>query len=308
LLVVIAIIAILIGLLLPAVQKVRDAAARAQCSNQFKQLGLATHNYESSSSVIPGLWTYQNVTPRSHASLFYFLLPFMEQQPLFNLGTSTSNPTLANDNLFFWSSFSSVSNIVVKTYVCPADASNPGSQDTSGYGGSWVYATSNYAGNVMVYDPSIPKSIVNSMPDGTSNTVMIGHRLQYCDGTNPWGLPPGGGVRTDWAAEPWTTGTVHPEPGFGYTTYNALRGSNVTTLNAIGVPASSPDFSSGNLPFQITPSSGNCNPGVIVSPHTAAMLVGIGDGSVRTVSSGITAATWKNACIPNDGNPLGSDW
>src|SRR5262249_55712004 len=101
LLVVIAIIAILIGLLLPAVQKVRDAAARAQCSNQFKQLGLATHNYQGTYDLIPGLWTYQNVTPRSHGTLFYFLLPFIEQQALFNLGTSTTNPTLANDNLLY---------------------------------------------------------------------------------------------------------------------------------------------------------------------------------------------------------------
>src|SRR6202040_4284788 len=84
LLVVIAIIAILIGLLLPAVQKVREAAARMTCTNQIKQIGLGTHNYENTYNVLPGLWTYQNVSPRSHASLFYFLLPFIEQQNLFN--------------------------------------------------------------------------------------------------------------------------------------------------------------------------------------------------------------------------------
>jgi type II secretory pathway pseudopilin PulG len=308
-LVVIAIIAILIGLLLPAVQKVRAAAARMQCANQLKQIGLATHNYENTYNVLPGLWTYQNINPRSHASLFYFLLPFLEQQALFNQGTSATNPTLATDNLYYWSTYSTVGPVVVKNYVCPADPSNAGSMDqTSQANFGFTYATGNYAGNVMVYDPSAPKSVLNAMPDGSSNTVMVGHRLQYCDGTNVWGLAAGAGIYTDWAAEPWTTGTLHTLPGFGYSTYNALRGSNVTTVNADGVPASVPDFTSGSLPFQVTPTPGNCNPGVIVSPHTGVMLVCLGDASIRSVSSGISAATWKNACIPDDGNILGSNW
>jgi len=309
LLVVIAIIAILIGLLLPAVQKVREAAARMTCTNQIKQIGLGTHNYENTYTVLPGLWTYQNVSPRSHASLFYFLLPFIEQQNLFNQGSSAGNPTLANDNLYYWSSYSTVGPVVVKTYVCPADSSNAGSIDqTSAQNFGFTYATGSYAGNVMVYDPSSPRSILNAMPDGTSNTVMIGHRKQYCDGTNVWGLSPGGGIYTDWAAEPWTTGTLHTLPGFGYTTYNSRRGQNVTLLNADGVPASVPDYASGGLPFQIAPSQGNCNPSVLVSPHTGVMMVGLGDGSVRSVSSGISSTTWTNACIPDDGSVLGSDW
>src|SRR5438067_10763680 len=80
LLVVIAIIAILIGLLLPAVQKVREAAARAQCSNNVKQLSLACHNYESANGTLP---PYSVATAAQYGSAHYLLLPFIEQDNLF---------------------------------------------------------------------------------------------------------------------------------------------------------------------------------------------------------------------------------
>ena len=314
LLVVIAIIAILIALLLPAIQKVRDAAARATCENHIKQIGLATHNYETTYEVLPGLWTYQTVTPRNHASLFYFLLPYIEQDGLYAQGTSASNPVLVNDNLFFWSGYTTVAPTVVKMYVCPADSSNPSGMDPTGYFNGYNYATSNYAGNVMVYDPSNPKSLLNSMPDGLSNTVMIAHRQQYCSGPN-------GNVWTDWAAEPWTTGTIHPEPGFGYNTYynrrqppapttnpNNVSAVDITTINSWGVSDQNPDFTFGNLPFQVLPAPGNCNWEVTISTHTGVMVVGLGDGSVRNVASSISVASWLSACIPDDGTVPGNDW
>jgi prepilin-type N-terminal cleavage/methylation domain-containing protein len=87
LLVVIAIIAILIGLLVPAVQKVRDAAALAQCSDNVKQISLAVHNYESTYKRVPPLWLQQTATsPRDVVNIFYLLLPYVEQQNLYDQG------------------------------------------------------------------------------------------------------------------------------------------------------------------------------------------------------------------------------
>src|SRR5262249_15720336 len=85
LLVVIAIIAILIGLLLPAVQKVREAAARSQCSNNLKQMGIGLHNYHSALGYFPG--AYSQTQGEGTGSLFYFLLPYIEQDSIFKLGT-----------------------------------------------------------------------------------------------------------------------------------------------------------------------------------------------------------------------------
>src|SRR5262245_5663687 len=133
LLVVIAIIAILIGLLVPAVQKVREAAARTQCQNNLKQLGLAIHNYESTSSVLPAAYNQlqapdpdpnaQFAGPRVGLSLLANLLPYVEQANLyrqlnpnvseFNTANIPPNGPHSGQNLAYAQ--------MVKTYLCPSD-------------------------------------------------------------------------------------------------------------------------------------------------------------------------------------------
>src|SRR5262249_1748700 len=122
LLVVIAIIAILIGLLLPAVQKVREAANRMKCSNNLKQVGIATHSCHDVNNVLPPGWAYSannRLTapaappyqgPYSY-TIFTWLLPYVEQDNVFR----ACNPNTPYGNQYYQ---------VIKTYVCPTDPSN----------------------------------------------------------------------------------------------------------------------------------------------------------------------------------------
>jgi prepilin-type N-terminal cleavage/methylation domain-containing protein len=93
LLVVIAIIAVLMGLLVPAVQKVREAAARIQCANNLRQIGLAVHNYAGTNNgELPPVNFYRVVNPTTGnaaaGSAHYAILPYLEQDPLFNQYTA----------------------------------------------------------------------------------------------------------------------------------------------------------------------------------------------------------------------------
>src|SRR5579871_5790284 len=145
LLVVIAIIAILIGLLLPAVQKVREAAARTQCTNNLKQITLAFHNLNDTYGRLPPaygafpLTTVLTVTPSSppppsFGNAFYYLLPYIEQAPVYKAGIGTAGtvPGSAGSGSMtvpsfvgvYWSGFNSVFSTPIKTFQCPSDPSN----------------------------------------------------------------------------------------------------------------------------------------------------------------------------------------
>jgi prepilin-type N-terminal cleavage/methylation domain-containing protein len=323
LLVVIAIIAILVGLLLPAVQKVREAASRTQCLNNFKQIGLATHNYHGDNQQLPPLssWIHQNPSGNQETGIFFSLLPYIEQQTLVNLSVTANNngyydPGPANGWTYMCVT---IGPNIVKTYICPADGTNLGHIDTNSpnwYGP--LYATGGYAANVMVFDPSLLQSrtLITAMKNGTSNVVMYGHKVELCDATNIFGDPPPNDyIFNDWDATPDQTGTYHPIAGFGWDTYLARRGNYMNAIiNQQGAglhpltAGAFPDYTDGNLPFQVQSSAGNCDPKVLQSPHSGAMVVGLGDGSVRTVAASISTSTWLNACIPDSGNALGNDW
>ena len=311
LLVVIAIIAVLVGLLLPAVQKVREAAARMQCSNNLKQIGLAVHNYHSTYSLLPGFssFVWNNPGGNHETGIFYLLLPYLEQQNLVTL-----SKTQHNQGYYLTAGYTdycvAIGQNMIKTYMCPSDGTNnthldAGSIDNYGP----MYATGSYSANVLVFDPNPPRSLLPAMPNGTSNTVIMGHRLEFCDSGNP------GFGYNDWDLTPDQSGTYHPTPGFGWDMYFTKRGTYVnTTTNIAGhglhalTANSYPRFLDGSLPFQVQPAPGTCDPIVLASPHTGVMPIGLGDGSVRIVSPSITTATWLAVCVPDSGAIPGGDW
>jgi len=185
LLVVIAIIAILIGLLLPAVQKVREAAARMKCSNNLKQLGLALHNYESAYQKLPiPRGDLQSPTQYTVFTVYggwmCSILPFVEQDNLYKaLKTTPFNPNFYNNY-----------GKPIKTYKCPSDSR--ASQPTSGGNGdttSYVGVTGNDA-NVNnqingptngIFDIGGTGRRITDISDGTSNTLMVGERPPSVD-------------------------------------------------------------------------------------------------------------------------------
>jgi prepilin-type N-terminal cleavage/methylation domain-containing protein/prepilin-type processing-associated H-X9-DG protein len=160
LLVVIAIIAVLVGLLLPAVQKVREAAARTQCTNNLKQLGLAFHNFHDVNGALPVEGTTQQV------SFYTYLLPYIEQGPLYNqvwpafqlaLNTDTgwqqSGGTNA-DGLYFAAASQPACLAAVKTFICPT-------RRTGSTGPATDYAGAYHGG---INNASLNAGMINNSP------------------------------------------------------------------------------------------------------------------------------------------------
>lgn len=297
LLVVIAIIAILIGLLLPAVQKVRAAAARSQCQNNLKQLGVAVQNCAGTydGKLPPGLGGFPNRDPnRSHAggaygSVLYHLLPFIEQQNLYNTSVDGNGHDAEAGGV--------VMNSTVKTYLCPADPTAP---SLSGWGvGSYcfngqVFTSPDRAvqeGGAILPLARMPATFT----DGTSQTILFSE--QYGGGN-----PSFGNMTSIW----WWDYNSFQEPPLGDTDCGGSGGdfSGPSYPPLFNIPVS---YCLNNK-MQVGGSFNSACMCRAVSPHSGGINIAMGDGSVRSLASGISGLIFYAACTPSGSEVLGSGW
>ncbi len=276
LLVVIAIIAILIGLLLPAVQKVREAAARMTCTNNLKQLSLGTINAADTNSgrLPPSIGLYSgNGSPspnQSNGGLFLHILPFIEQDNLFRATLIPADDRNGNGPTYsVWSS--AAQNAVVKAYGCPSDytlESNNQKRGRASYGLNGQIFRHNYQwGNVGL------SNFPATLRDGTSNTIFFTEKLSRTSGSgytdNFW---------PDW-------GPIISSSDLG----NPTGVGAMFQLNGNGYPA-------------------NVDGGRASGPHSGGIVTALGDGSVRIVNASVSPATWWSAMTPAGGETLGNNW
>jgi prepilin-type N-terminal cleavage/methylation domain-containing protein len=325
LLVVIAIIAVLIGLLLPAVQKVRESAARSQCENNLKQIGLATQTAHDTYRALPPLDGPYPSTSTFNAPIMVWLLPYLEQQNLF------SQMQGGNQNNWTWITKSPVT---IKPYQCPSDTTRRSGPSTTTDGSYASYAANGLVfgttrlvpttagAPVIVWNGStsnhqLPKSI----PDGLSNTIFWTEKLAFCSNTASVTFT-GKAATTTWA------------PTVGDTLWADNINNNAAQAACIGcpsVPAAGQWTVSNNYTFpslsgmqtywktsfSLSPqvqtqlnvaNSASCYYFWPSSQHTSVLLAGLGDGSVRTSGSGMSQTTLNLALVPNDKQSMPPDW
>jgi prepilin-type N-terminal cleavage/methylation domain-containing protein len=288
LLVVIAIIAVLIGLLVPAVQKVRESANLAQCAHNEKQLLLAVHSYaEANNSSLPPSNFFQVVNKQTgnaaEGGAFYAMLPYYDQDNLFKTYTrDIPNP-----------GYRGTQQIAIPVHVCPSDPTT-----TNGIGSvAPNLATGNYALNLVLFGAGgtfnikgAPSTIrINTIRDGSSNTIGIVEDSGCFPGfpnINPQTGTTESYMTWDWPAYPNTFGCYWPNPDElpGQANYKGLF----------------------PLP-QINVDPMKADPNLSQSYH-AVMNIALMDGSVRSISAGLSQQTWTYALNPSDGQLLGSDW
>jgi len=276
LLVVIAIIAILIGMLLPAVQKVRESAARSACQNNLKQIILATMNTSDSQNGLlpPGLGNYPSRNPspnNGQGGLLFHILPNMDQEPAYKASLGGDGRNAGYATYTQWNA----QNVRVKSYLCPSDPT----QDIR-----WADSVTSYAYNGQIFGISYPwgwgmgsQRFPAFITDGPSQTIFFTEKMVRGYGTGHWA----------------PDGDMNFWPDWGPAITSSESGDSVTG------PASM---------FQMNPNINNANMDRASSPHVGGIMVALGDGSARVVSNGISPNTWWRAMTPNGNDPLGPDW
>jgi len=321
LLVVIAIISILMGLLLPAVQKVREAAASLSCRNNLHNIGIAVvhcNDSNSNKTLPPMSGSYKG--GNSNGNIFYWLLPFLDQDPLYYAPRPPQGSPPQDYSRYSWvlpgdaDPAGPIVSQPLKVLACPAD---PGYPPGALGGGNWAFGS--YGANYQAF--GYPESFTSTSPpigdmggtgfakipntftDGVSQTIVFAEKYSRCAsttfGTNYYTLW-GYGANPNAPAPGWNHNYM---PMFAYGKRDGSQGfgspGDPVNVGAVGDPSkfeNRPDFSAG------------CYSGRAQTPHIGAMNVCLADGSVRTVDADIQPSTWWAACTPRKNDRLGSDW
>jgi prepilin-type N-terminal cleavage/methylation domain-containing protein len=269
LVVVVAILAVLIGLLLPAVQKVRSAALRSSSANNLKQIALAMHGYANDhNGFLPRVDGF-SPDHKNNWSHFIMILPYLDGGNAHRQYESISLTKPPGSNTVNLNC-----NLQLRVFVSPADPTAP-------HGEPYSVCSCPASAPVFVRGATIDRSF----PDGTSNTLAYAERYSFnCRGIwFPW-------TESNWiiySSAIWPPTFADPAVGAELPTH----------------PGHAPAAT-----FQVRPAISDCDPRMPQTPHEGGMLVGMADGSVRTLRAGTPPAHYWALVSPAGGETLSPDW
>lgn len=316
LLVVIGIIAVLIALLLPAVQQAREAARRVQCRNNLKQIGLALHNYQTLHEKFPPSFCADPDTDGGEWSIHARLLPHLDHANLHDL-IDFADTYGSGDSATI-----AVRSTRVSPYLCPSEVKDQARTDSSGNATDYPVNYGFNCGTWRVWDNTAltpgdgafaPNSAFSpsAITDGLSNTLAAAEVRAFThylrDGSGGAATPPPafligvlGGDLKDTGHTEWVDGRVH-QTGFT-TTFTP----NAHVHHVVGGVVYDLDYTSCREDKPASVCTGPTYAAITSrSYHTGLVNVLLMDGSVRTVSDSISAATWQRLGSRNDGESLG---
>jgi prepilin-type N-terminal cleavage/methylation domain-containing protein len=305
LLIVLALIAVLIGLILPAVQKVREAAARTQSMNNIKQLVLASQNYHDVHKTFPSSYTLGYGPGMITASWPFFILPYLERVADYE---STYGPIYWADPTYDSSIWSYLPFSGWQAQRLTGENSLFRSPLDYSLAAPGVVSGCSYQANLSVITSDCN---INQILDGTSNTIMFAEGLASCSYVES-SITPGYSSITNasftrvWNYDPY---------GYSYTSTSNSTDSSFTQTES-GTITPYFDISgyepltgaSGALTPEVMPPYTNCYYANAQALTSAGCLVALVDGSVRTVSPTVSTSTWQAAYTIDSGDTLGTDW